>query len=98
MARTPENLVMHELIGLAVRVSSSSDPGKKGIAGKVIDETRNTLLAETKNGERKVLPKKECVFRFTLPDGAVVEVDGKAIVSRPEDRTKKMQRLVERWR
>lgn len=98
MSRTAENLVMHEFIGLWVRVSMSSDPGKKGLSGLVMDETRNTLLVETKNGERKVLPKKECVFRFTLPDGAVVEVDGKAIVSRPEDRTKKMQRLVERWR
>ncbi len=99
MPRNAENLVMHELIGLVVRVSKSSDPGKKGISGTVIDETRNTLAVETRNkGERRVLPKAECTFRFTLPGGDAVEVEGKAIIARPEDRTKKMQRLMERWR
>lgn len=97
MPRNAENLVMHELIGLAVRVSRSSDPGKKGIRGTVVDETRNTLVIETRSG-RKVLPKTECTFHFTLPGGEVVEVEGRAIVARPEDRTKKMQRLMERWR
>lgn len=101
MPRNAGNLVMHELIGLVVRVSKSSDPGKKGISGTVIDETRNTLVVETRNnkGERRVLPKAECAFRFTLPGGeGVVEVEGRAIIARPEDRTKKMQRLMERWR
>lgn len=100
MPRNAENLVMHELIGLVVRVSRSSDPGKKGISGTVVDETRNTLVVETRNkqGERRVLPKTECTFRFRLPDGEVVEVEGWTIIARPEDRTKKMQRLMERWR
>lgn len=90
---------MHELIGLMVRVSKSSDPGKKGMSGTVVDETRNTLVIETRDkGERRVLPKAECTFRFALPGGEVVEVDGRVIVARPEDRTKKMQRLMERWR
>lgn len=95
---TAENLVMHELIGLVVRVSKSSDPGKKGISGTVIDETRNTLVVECAKKERRVLPKAECTFRFTLPGGKLVEVEGRAIIARPEDRTKKMQRLMERWR
>lgn len=96
---TAENLVMHELIGLVVRVSKSSDPGKKGISGTVIDETKNTLVVEcAKKKGRRVLPKAECTFRFTLPGGELVEVDGRAIIARPEDRTKKMQRLMERWR
>lgn len=98
MPRNAGNLVMHELIGLGVRVSKSSDPGKKGISGTVVDETRNTLVIETRKGERRVLPKAECTFRFSLPGGEAVEVEGRAIVARPEDRTKKMQRLMERWR
>lgn len=98
MPRNAENLVMHELIGLRVRVSRSGDPGKKGISGIVVDETRNTLVIETRTGERKVLPKTECTFRFTLPGRETVEVEGRAIIARPEDRTKKMQRLIEKWR
>lgn len=88
MPITPQNLVRHELIFLAVKVVESSDPSQKGLRGKVIDESYNTLKIETKNGER-ILIKENCVFVFTLPDKTKVEVDGKLLVSRPEDRIKK---------
>ena len=41
---TPENLVYHTLIGLEAVVSGSTNPDMVGIAGAVIDETRNTLV------------------------------------------------------
>ncbi|MEA1909324.1 MAG: ribonuclease P protein component 1 [Euryarchaeota archaeon] len=41
---TPENLVYHTLIGLEALVSGSTNPDMVGIAGAVIDETRNTLV------------------------------------------------------
>lgn len=89
MGITPYNLIRHELIGLEVKVSKSSDPTKKGLKGKVVDETYNTLKIETKDGKEKIVPKAICVFIFTLPSGTKVEVDGKLLVSRPEDRIKK---------
>ena len=32
---------------------------------------------------------KTATFKFTLPDGVTIEIEGKIIVSRPEDRIKK---------
>ena len=40
---TQENLLGHELIGLNVKISKSTDETRKGLQGKVIWETKNTL-------------------------------------------------------
>jgi len=89
MPITPENLVRHELIGLRLKVAKSSDPTQKGLYGKVVDETYNTMRIETEKGEEKVIPKANTIFIFTLPNRMKVEVDGKVLISRPEDRIKK---------
>ena len=89
MTITAYNLVRHELCGFRVKILKSTDPTQKGLSGKVIDETYNTLKIETKEGNEKTVIKENCVFVFTLPDKQRVEVDGKLLVSRPEDRIKK---------
>jgi len=87
-------ILQHEFIGLNAKVVRSTHPNYVGIAGKVIDETRNTLLILHKN-ERKAVVKEVAVFHFTMPDGTVLEIDGKAIIGRPENRVKK--RITRRW-
>ena len=89
MLITPHNLVRHELIGLKLRIAKSADPTQKGMSGKVIDETYNILKIETKAGKEKTVVKGNSIFVFTLPDKTKVQVDGKLLVSRPEDRIKK---------
>ncbi|MEM5879379.1 MAG: ribonuclease P protein component 1 [Candidatus Aenigmatarchaeota archaeon] len=89
MPITPQNLVRHELIGLEVKISNSTDPSQKGLKGKIIDETYNTFKIESTDGKEKIIPKANSVFIFTLPCGGRVEVDGKLLVARPEDRIKK---------
>ncbi|MCX8204071.1 MAG: ribonuclease P protein component 1 [Candidatus Nezhaarchaeota archaeon] len=85
---SPRNLVHHELIGLEVKVVSSSHSGYVGMAGRVLDETMNMLYIETPRGIRAV-PKETSTFLFTLPTGEHVEVEGWAIRARPEDRIKR---------
>ncbi len=87
MIISPKNLVRHELTGLEVEVVSSTDPQKTGIKGKVTGETKNLIKIETASGEKNV-PKAECVFRFSLATEKV-DVTGKKLVGRPEDRIKK---------
>jgi ribonuclease P protein subunit POP4 len=94
MSITPQNLVRHELISLAVRIGKSSDPSQRGLKGNVIDESYSTLKIETKEGKEKIIPKSNSIFIFTLPNGVKVEVDGKLLISRPEDRIKKK---IKRW-
>jgi ribonuclease P protein subunit POP4 len=83
----PKNLAKHELISRVAEVVRATDPKKLGIKGKVVDETRNILVISM-GGQEKRVPKAECTFRFEL-DRSVVEVDGKLLVGRPEDRIKK---------
>ncbi|RLI36895.1 ribonuclease P protein subunit [Candidatus Bathyarchaeota archaeon] len=90
--RVSPSILQHEFIGLRAKVVRSPNPYYKKVSGRVIDETRNTIVILNNKGERKVIVKEVAVFHFTLPDGTVVEVDGKAIVGRPEDRIKKRMR------
>ena len=88
MPITPQNLVRHELIGLDVKVKKSTNKSQMGLTGKVVGETYSTLKIENKKGE-KVIPKDIAIFIFRLPNGTKVQVDGKILVGRPEDRIKK---------
>jgi ribonuclease P protein subunit POP4 len=81
------NLIKHELIGLPVEVIESTNKFQIGIKGRVVDETRNLLVIETKN-ELKKIQKKGSEFIFKIPSGRKVKVEGKKIVARPEDRIK----------
>ncbi len=88
MSITPRNLVRHELIGLAVEIKDSKNKSQIGLKGKVVGETYSTLRIETDKGE-KTIPKDIAIFIFKLPNGTKVQVDGKVLISRPEDRIKK---------
>lgn len=89
MPITPQNLVRHELIGLRIKIAKSTDPTHVKIAGRVIDESYNTLKIETKSGKEKTIVKSSSIFIFTLPNKIKVQVDGKVLIGRPEDRIKK---------
>ncbi len=82
------NILTHELIGLEVEVSNDTNPYNINIRGTVIDETRNTFLINV-NGKTKRIIKKDAILRFKISEDKIVEVDGRILVSRPEDRIKK---------
>ncbi|MEM0095959.1 MAG: ribonuclease P protein component 1 [Candidatus Bathyarchaeia archaeon] len=90
MKVTPD-IIRCEFIGTEARVAKSTNPSCVGIRGKVIDETKNTFTI-LHNGERKMVIKDTSVFHFKLSDGTVVEIDGKLLLGRPEDRLKKRVR------
>ncbi|MBS7624219.1 ribonuclease P protein subunit [Candidatus Bathyarchaeota archaeon] len=89
------HILQDEFIGLDVKVVKSTNPSCVNLRGRVIDETKNTFRIICKDGEEKVLIKENCVFHFTLLDKTIIEVDGKVLIGRPEDRVKKMIRR--RW-
>jgi len=90
---TPQNILRHELIGLSVKVSDATNPAIKGIRGAVVDETKNTLKILSSRG-LLMIPKNIATFRFKLPDGIQVDVDGRRLAARPEGRLKTR---VKRW-
>lgn len=87
-------ILQQAFIGLHAKVVRSLNPQYVGIKGAVIDETRNTLILHN-GSEEKTIVKNVSVFHFTLPDGTIVEIDGKSISGRPEDRVKR--RVRKRW-
>ena len=91
MMKVTPSIVQHEFIGLEAKVVKSSNPTVVGIAGKVVDETRNTFTI-LQDDNRKVVAKDTSVFDFVMPDGTVVEIDGKVLIGRSEDRIKRRPR------
>jgi len=90
---TPQNILRHELIGLKVKVTHANNPMIEGIRGVVVDETKNMLMINAKRG-RVMIPKSIATFRFNLPGGIRVDVDGERLVAKPENRLKTK---VRRW-
>ena len=90
---TPQNILRHELIGLNVKISKATDPTLRSIKGSVVDETKNTLSILSSGGTL-IVPKNVATFRFKLPSGPLVDVDGARLVGRPENRLKTR---VRRW-
>jgi ribonuclease P protein subunit POP4 len=87
-------IVHDEFIGLNAKVVKANNASCISVSGPVTDETRSTLVIRHKNKDKTIV-KKTAVFQFILQDGTVVEIEGKAILGRPEDRVKK--RLRRRW-
>ena len=87
MKVTPE-IICHEFIGTEGKIAKSQHADYVGIHGKAIDETKNTFTNLHKGQAKRVI-KHSAVFNFKFSDGTIVEIDGKLLVGRPEDRLKK---------
>ena len=88
MSISEKNILRHELIGLDVEVIRDSNINNISLRGRVFDETRNTLLIKINEASKRIA-KQNAVFRFKLPDGATLDVEGRALIGRPEDRVKR---------
>lgn len=91
MMHVTPSIVQNEFIGLETKVVKSLNPHVVGIAGSVVNETRNTFTI-LQDIDEKVVIKDTAVFDFVLPDRTIVEIDGKVLLGRPEDRVKKRPR------
>lgn len=81
---TPETLPRHELVGLHTRVAAAAHEGYVGVAGRVVDETANTLYIEgsASDGSAGVrvrqVPKAAATFEFRLPDDSSGDASARA--------------------
>jgi ribonuclease P protein subunit POP4 len=85
------DIINGEFIGTEGMITESRHSDYVGISGRVVDESKNTFTI-LQAGKRKNVVKDAAVFRFRFSDGAIVEIDGKLLVGRPEDRLKKSVR------
>ena len=81
---TPDNITMHELIGLDAKVTNSTNSGLIGLNGRVIDETKSMIKISTSKGIKSV-PKSSNDWEFSV-DGNSISINGSKIAKRPFDR------------
>ena len=80
-------IVKDELMGRTVTIKHCKDPNWINISGKVIDETKNTLLIEIGNQQKRI-GKNIASFEFEYENKKIL-VKGSRLLYRPEDRIKK---------
>lgn len=70
-----------EFIGKRVKILDD------GIEGKIIDETKNTIVIKKKDNSRKRVIKKDKIFKIKFKD-EFIDIPGNLVNIRPEDRIK----------
>jgi ribonuclease P protein subunit POP4 len=86
--RITPNIIQGPFIGTEATIASSLNRNCVGLSGRIIDETKRTFTILSA-GRIKTSPKDISIFHFNLSDGSVVEIDGRLLVGRPEERLKK---------
>ena len=91
MAYSNRNIVINELIGLKARVVKSLDRKQRGVSGIVVDETKNTLVLETKTGRKSIIKKVSTFIFYSGSDSFTVK--GEEINFRPHERIEKAMKF-----
>lgn len=84
------HITRSELIGKDVEVVKAKNKNSDNMKGRIIDETRNMIMIQTESGIKKVI-KDQANFRIRSEEN-LVEIEGKKLVNRPEDRLKKVRK------
>ncbi len=79
-----KKLVKYEFIGTEIEIIDAGNKSLIGINGRIADETRNMFVLD--NGKRII--KSQCIFKMKI-NKKTVEINGKVLVGKPEDRVKK---------
>jgi len=78
-------MMKEEFIGMKVRIEKCTDPSLQGMEGMIIDETKNMMVIESREGIKKVAKR---IATFNIGGFAI---DGRKISYRPEDRIRKIK-------
>ena len=86
MTVTAQNILYHEIVGLYANIIESSDSTMRGLTGKIVSETRNTITVESNRG-RAVQIAKNVATKIGLElDSGVCFISGSSLIGKPEDR------------
>lgn len=83
---SPENVLVHEIIGLGAKIVESTDPTLNGVSGSIVFETRNTISIRTDSAVKKIAKKAATKIEIKTHSG-VCFISGSSLIGRPEDRT-----------
>ena len=72
-----------------------AEPGKNATiqeSSNLSSECTRKVMNDVSKSALKLIPKDVSIFEFKVPDGTIVEIDGKILLNRPEDRIKKKKK------
>jgi ribonuclease P protein subunit POP4 len=83
---SPENVLVHEIIGLSARIVESTDPTLIGVSGSIVFETRNMISIRTDSSLKQIAKKAATKIEIKTHSG-VCFISGSSLIGRSEDRT-----------
>lgn len=81
-----KEITRHELIGQAIEIVASKNKDNLGLKGKIVDETKNTIMIKTKKGHKRLM--KNNITTIIKNNGKKIKIKGEKISGRPKDRIK----------
>ena len=81
-----KDIIKQELIGSLIEVIDSKNKSNIGIKGKIIDETKNTIIIE-KNNQKKRLFKNNITIKINIKNQTII-ISGKLLSGKLKDRIK----------
>ena len=88
------NLLYKSLHGAYLEVIEAENITLIGLSGFIVNETRYTIVIRTKENIEKMIEKKGCLFRITLPGIAPTVIHGRYLLGRLDERIKKHTRRI----
>jgi ribonuclease P protein subunit POP4 len=85
----PQNVLVHEIIGLGAKIVESTDPTLRGVSGTIVLETKNTIWIKT-NSSVKQITKQAAKKIEIKTDSGVCFISGSSMIGRPEDRISRL--------
>ena len=81
-----KDLIKGELIGLKTEIADSKNKANIGIKGKIIDETKNTIVIQNKNKQKRLF-KNNITLKLKL-NGKIIGIKGGLFSGKPKERIK----------
>jgi ribonuclease P protein subunit POP4 len=82
---SPENVLVHEIIGLDAKIVESTDPTLQGISGTIVFETKNMISIRTDSSVKQIAKKVAKKIEIKT-DSGVCFISGSSMIGRAEDR------------
>jgi ribonuclease P protein subunit POP4 len=86
---SPENVLVHEIIGLSAKIVESTDPTLQGISGTIVFETKNTVSIRTDSAVKQIAKKVAKKIEIKT-DSGVCFISGSSMIGRSEDRVSRL--------
>jgi ribonuclease P protein subunit POP4 len=85
----PQNILVHEIIGLDTKIVESTDPTLQGISGTIVLETKNTIWIRNDSSVKQIA--KQAAKKIEIKtDSGVCFISGSSMIGRPEDRISRL--------